>query len=346
MKLYEIGSRTEKGSEKEHYERNGDFCAWLETEKYVILALADGVGTCANDAEASQTTCEQFVEKCRQYLLSHSVMEEHVLCRFCEEIDPLLLNKAQKACFSAVAWNPNENKAVWIHTGDTRIYKYCLQTGMEQITQDDHGKAVFKKENGKLKTESGAVIAAIPIKAAIGDGNKKYHTGILEIQPDESLILCSDGMYNSPDFVHNVETALGSVKLNAAVAKFFFTHEDDATMLLLRRTDGYAQKWTVQELINEIESLSPTIPRYVLLHRVGDAIQDVIDKDSQWEIVTKLVKLCDTRRLFIASEQASDILNKAVKYYYSLPTDNTFKALLEGFILALQSYADNARRFE
>lgn len=349
MNLYDIGSRTEKDSDKEHYERNGDNCAWLETEKCVVLALADGVRTCANDAEASQITCEQFVEKCRQYLSSHPVLEKETMRLFCEEIDPVLLDKAEKACFCAVAWKPGENKAAWIHTGDTRIYTYNFRTGLKQITHDDHGKAVLKKENGKLKTLHGAVIASIPVNAAIGDGWKKFHTDILDIHPDESLVLCSDGMYLSPDFENNVKTVLGSVKLNEATAKFSFTNEDDATMLLLRRTDGYARKWTAQELVNEIESQVPTIPRHVLLHGILNALQEVASRDCGEKGVedsTRLVRLCDSRRLFIVPEQASEILNNAVKYYYSISDGNSFKQVLESFILAMQSYADNTRRFE
>lgn len=346
MKLYDIGSRTEKGREKEHYERNGDCLAWLETEECVVLALADGVGTCANDAEASQITCEQFIAKSQQYLSSYSALDEDVMRRFCEEIDPLLLNKAEKACFSAVAWTPGANKAVWLQTGDTRIYIHGFQFGLKQITQDDYGEVRFKRENGKLKTMGGALLASIPIKSAVGDGLKKFHTGTLEILPDESIILCSDGMYHSPNFEHNIETVLGSVKLKETTGKISFSNDDDASLLILRRTDGYAQKWTARELINEIESQSPTIPQHVLLYRIGEAIRDFLDHDCLMDDLTQLVKLCDAHRLFIAPELASDILNKAVKFYYSLPIDSSYKLMLEGFILAIQSYAGNTRRFE
>lgn len=346
MILYDIGSRSEKGSEKEHYERNGDNCAWLETEQCVVLALADGVGSCANDAEASKIACEQFIAKSQKYLHSHPVMEQAVMRRFCEEIDPLLLDKAEMACFCAVAWKPYENEAVWIHTGDTRIYTYNFQTGLKQITQDDYGKAVFKKENGKLKIQHGALIAAIPINAAIGDGKMEFHTGILDIQPDESLVLCSDGMFHSPNFDHNVETVLGSLKLKEAVGKFSLTNEDDATMLILRRTDGYTQKWTAQELVNELQFQSPTIPRNVLLYRVGMAIQEVSGQESQMEDLTMLVKQCDARRLYIDPEQAANILTKAVSSYYNLPANSSVEPLLKSFVIAMQSYADNAKRFE
>ena len=346
MKLYDIGSRSEKGGEKDPHEKNGDNCAWLETEHCVVLALADGVGTCINDAEASQITCEQFIAKSKQYLFSHPVLDEDVMRRFCVEIDPLLLEKTEKACFCAVAWTPGENKAVWIHTGDTRIYSYNFQTGLKQITRDDHGEAEIKKENGKLKTLNGAVSAIIPIKYAIGDGKKKFHTGVLDILPDESIVLCSDGMYYSPNFDRNVETVLGSAKLKETAEKFSFTNIDDATLLTLRRTDGYKQKRTAQELICEIESESPTIPRHVLLHSLGMTMLEAIGQDRPTEDMKKLVKLCDMRRLFIAPELASDILNRAVKHYYSLPADSPARTILEGFVLALQTYADNARRFE
>ena len=66
MNNYDIAAKAEKGRKKDRGERNGDCCSWIEENGCVVLALADGVGHCANDHEAAQTTCSQFIEKCRK----------------------------------------------------------------------------------------------------------------------------------------------------------------------------------------------------------------------------------------------------------------------------------------
>jgi len=72
--IYEIASQSLKGMVKEKFEKNGDCCLWLETERCVVLAFADGVGSCANGARASQMTCTLFVQKCKETIDKLSTM--------------------------------------------------------------------------------------------------------------------------------------------------------------------------------------------------------------------------------------------------------------------------------
>ena len=176
-KNFDIASKAEKGRKKDRGERNGDCCSWIEENGCVVLALADGVGHCANDYEAAQTTCSQFIEKCRKALQNGDRLDESKLRRFCEEIDPVLARKNEMACFCAIVWIPEENESVWFHVGDTRIYRYSYREGMCQLTEDDHGTPVAVKMNGKVHTDHGSVVTATPISSAIGDMKREFHTG-------------------------------------------------------------------------------------------------------------------------------------------------------------------------
>lgn len=78
-KNYQIASKSQKGRKKESHERNGDHCLWLVEKQYVVLALVDGVGSCVNDAKASMTACELFVEKCQKALQEYDGNDYHLV---------------------------------------------------------------------------------------------------------------------------------------------------------------------------------------------------------------------------------------------------------------------------
>jgi serine/threonine protein phosphatase PrpC len=218
MNNYDIAAKAEKGRKKDRGERNGDCCSWIEENGCVVLALADGVGHCANDYEAAQTSCSQFIDKCRKALQNGDRLDETTLRRFCEEIDPVLARKNEMACFCAIVWKPEENESVWFHVGDTRIYRYSYREGMCQLTKDDHGTPIAVKMNGKVHTDHGSVVTATPISSAIGDMKRKFHTGRCDFLPSESLILCSDGMYGTANFAQVVRELLSKVDMEEAAS--------------------------------------------------------------------------------------------------------------------------------
>ncbi|MBO4488095.1 MAG: protein phosphatase 2C domain-containing protein [Bacteroidales bacterium] len=344
MKSYNIAYKSEKGRKKEHYERNGDYCAYLETDSCVIVALADGVGRCLNDAEASETACRVFIEKCRDHLERH-LLDEDTLRRFCEEIDPVLSAKRLMSCFSAVAWQPKENSAIWIHVGDTRIYHYSFGKGLRQITTDDHGKPVIQRVNGKVHTDHGSVITATPISSAIGDTGLCFHTGKIDFAPGECLVLCSDGMYGSAGFALDMETVIGSDNLPVATSRIPHTDDDDASVLILRRTDGYGRKSSLQSLTAEINGVEKHLPRHILLREIRTSMSQGITQEGSEEALATFIKLCSERHLHIAYEAATGILETARKRYYDTPSSAPHKKDIERMVIALQNYVAEVRRF-
>lgn len=345
MNNYDIAAKAEKGRKKDRVERNGDCCSWIEENGCVVLALADGVGHCANDYEAAQTTCSQFIEKCRKALQNGDRLDESKLRRFCEEIDPVLARKNEMACFCAIVWKPEENESVWFHVGDTRIYRYSYREGMRQLTEDDHGKPVAVKMNGKVHTDHGSVVTATPISSAIGDMKRKFHTGRCAFLPSESLILCSDGMYGTANFAQVIRDLLSKVEMEESVSKVTTTDEDDYSLLVLRRTDDDGAVWTAEELCNELDTPQATLPLHILLKKVEKSLTDGVLQSGHEEALTGLTERCRKKRLFLASDDISRILAAARGRYDSLPADSPLKKKSERLVVALQRYASDEKRF-
>ena len=277
---YQIASKSEKGRKKECFERNGDCCGWIDESGCVVLALADGVGSCADDSRASKTTCDLFLEKCRTALKDSKMLAEEKLAQFCREIDPKLAVDNDMACFCAVVWYLNTRSVAWLHVGDTRIYRYSKAEGLVKMTQDDHGKPVNIKIGGKLYTDHGAVVSATPIDNAIGDRNCNFHTGTFEFNPGDSLVLCSDGMYNSSSFNDDVESLLNQADIQSSIKAFTTTDDDDNTLLVLRHNLAFDDEVGLRELMNLFDEYQAIMPFNALIDRFSDGLGTLLDATS------------------------------------------------------------------
>lgn len=315
---YQVVSKTNKGCKKESHERNGDFCGWIEEPGCVVLALADGVGSCADDARASKNTCDLFLEKCRKALGDAQVLTEEKLAQFCREIDPVLAVDNDMACFCAVVWYENDCSVMWLHVGDTRIYRYNKTEGLVQMTKDDHGKAVNIKVGGKLYTDHGAVVSATPINNAIGDHNCNFHTGSFEFNPGESIVLCSDGMYNSSSFRVDVDALLNEADMANGVRKISSTDDDDASLLVLRC--GYDLGETgIRELMASFEEYQAFVPSNVMIDRFSNELEVLLDAGLDVDEIVELVAFMKAKQLYPDRNRIDRIFTIALKRLNALP---------------------------
>lgn len=311
--MFRIASKSEKGRKKESFERNGDYCGWIDELGCVILALADGVGSCSDDARASKTTCDLFLEKCSKALHDSKMLTGERLVQFCREIDPVLAVDNDMACFCAVVWYVNTRKVEWLHVGDTRIYRYNKAEGLLKMTQDDHGKAVNIKVNGKLYTDHGAVVSATPIDNAIGDRGCNFHTGSFEFNPGDSIILCSDGMYNSSTFAADVESLLNQADLNAGVKSLTTTDDDDNTLLVLRNNLAFEEEVGLRELMNLFEEYQTIMPNNALIDRFSDGLETLLDASSlEVAEVADIVTFMKEKKLYPEKTRINRIFTKAL----------------------------------
>lgn len=309
---YQIASKSEKGSKKGRFEHNGDCCGWIDESGCVVLALADGVGNCADDARASKTTCDLFLEKSRMTLQDSKMLTGEKLVQFCREIDPVLADQHDMACFCAVVWYANTRSVVWLHVGDTRIYRYNKAEGLVQMTQDDHGNAVPIKVNGKLYTKDGTVVLATPVDKAIGDRGCNFHTGSFEFNPGDSIILCSDGMYNSWTFADDVKSLLNQADLNAGVKSLTTTDDDDNSLLVLRHNLAFEEEVSLRELMNRFDEYKTIMPFYALIDRFSDGLESLLDASSLEVVeVADIVTFMKEKQLYPDKERIERMLNKA-----------------------------------
>lgn len=314
---YQIESKTEKGRKKENFEHNGDCCGWIDEAGCVVLALADGVGSCADDARASKTTCDLFLEKCRMALNGHKVLATETLSKFCCEIDPILAVDNDMACFCAVVWYKSEEKVTWLHVGDTRIYRYRKADGLVQVTKDDHGKPVNIKVNGKLYTDHGAVVSATPINNAIGDRGCDFHTGSFGFLPGDSIILCSDGMYNSSSFGNDLVALLNEDGLEDAIRKLTTTDDDDASILVLRR--NITMDVEIDDLMAHFDSYQESIPLNALIDRFANELETMLVTDFDMNRMEKIIALMEKQKLYPEKKRIEGIFTEAVKRYHAMP---------------------------
>ncbi len=316
---YEIASRSLKGRKKENFEKNGDCCQCLETERCVVLALADGVGSCADDARASQTTCNLFVQRCKETIEHGIRLTTETIVEHCKAIDPVLAKTGDMACFCAVVWYIDEDEAIFMYVGDTRIYKYSLAKDLEQITRDDHGKAVNIKIGGKLYTDHGCVVSAVPISKAIGDESLDYHSGAILFHEGESLVLCSDGMYGSSTFRQNVQNLVQKANLKEAVSGLSTTEDDDASIVLLRRNVSSGGLISIDDVMADYERYHARYPFNTLIDIFVQRIQAMLELQADTDKLEKAVLFVKENRLYPDRKQIDRLFNLSIAAYNKLP---------------------------
>ena len=320
---YQIASKSEKGRKKTSNELNGDCCGWIEESGCLVVALADGVGSCKSDSRASKTARDKFLEKCQTALRGGSVLTEESLMRFCREIDPMLAVVGDETCFCAVVWRMDDDTAIWFHVGDTRIYKYNRALGFVQITQDDHGKAENveskNKKYGKYVTDHGALIPRVGVCATIGDRQFKFHTGTFDFLPGESIVLCSDGMYLSSTFEADVNTLLGETDMAIAIQRITTTDDDDNSLLVLRRTMAVGNEVSLRELMDNFEKYKAEIPTHALVNRFADELDSMLAVATDVDSIVEVVSFIKNEQLYPDRERIDRIFKSALQLLAQLP---------------------------
>src|SRR5262249_10953033 len=89
-----------------------------------------------------------------------------------------------------------DSTAYVINVGDSRTYLYCVAEGLEQITRD-HSTVARLVEEGEIEPDE---IYTHPqrnqIYRCLGeDATIPMDTFVVPLQPDDILLLCSDGLW-------------------------------------------------------------------------------------------------------------------------------------------------------
>ncbi len=317
-KLYEIAQFSIKGGKKGAHEKTGDCCVFIDSGDCVFMALSDGVGTCADDARASRTVCDMLAEFCGKAIQAKQQLTESSLAQFCTEIDTALWKAGDKACLSAIVWYPDQNELRFINVGDTRIYKWNVKEGLTQMTEDDHGKAVVVKINGKIHTVNGTAVMSFPIDRAIGDRKNKYHCGRLCLEEGECLILSSDGMYNSDTFKWQVQELAKSISMSEVAQNLTTTDDDDASLLILRRNIKLESSFSISKIMEDYDQGERALPDNAVIDGIVMALTNMVETGENATASKTIVEFAHRQQLYPQKEIVIDLLETVAKRHDQL----------------------------
>ena len=167
-----------------------------------LLVVADGVGGRDGGKFASSMTVETIAEylggivECynrfdvdaeHEFLdhLSNAVEQSHVKL---QEEFPSGRSAASTVTMAAVIWP----RAYLVHVGDTRAY-YLRRGKMRQITQDQT-VGDFMVDIGALSEADARERGLFNVLASAVGSDLTPAVGLIDLEPDDVLLLCSDGL--------------------------------------------------------------------------------------------------------------------------------------------------------
>lgn len=210
------------------------------TGRYVIMVLSDGVGSRHHDYIASQTACESFMES---FLNANDMeLEERFIFALKQADQDVSFpsdasHKGMMATLVAVVWDTENDKVLFDTIGDSRLYLYSNNT-LKQISVDSK-KAVIRRDTaGKIIKQSGVFAIQFGLTNALGYNGAKINLKTIDFKPGDSLIACSDGMYEISDFESRLtellKTEVTDEKLSAFFEKNKSKFDDDASIIILQ----------------------------------------------------------------------------------------------------------------
>lgn len=214
-------------------------------DKFIVLALSDGVGSRPCDWLASKTTCEKFIEIIGEKINNN--FDTNDLVHICKEVDKFVSNppdncKGMMSTLVAVIWNIEDNFLHYINVGDSRIYKISKDDEIVQISSDDLKAVNIRDKNGKLILSGGFTVTRSGLTNVFGLLNLKITPQKCEFNCGDTIVLASDGFYNCcPSFNSDVLNVSHSINLNESVSKLIHYYRDyqndDSTVLVLRNNN-------------------------------------------------------------------------------------------------------------
>jgi serine/threonine protein phosphatase PrpC len=218
--------------------------------------VADGVGGLTHGSEASQSAVRAFLQA--YHLKSPAESIPDALVRSLHEANAAVLRvasepSAEGAGTTLVAAVLRDQSLYWISAGDSRIY--LLHAGRLTRVTSDHTYARELDEQaaqGKISraeaqndSERGALTSYLgqPEPKKVDKSARP-----LALQPDDSVILCSDGFYRALDdtemvtaFHHDLQKACDML-VRRVVAKQR-KGQDNLTVIALKQSGGSRRLW-------------------------------------------------------------------------------------------------------
>jgi hypothetical protein len=205
------------------------------------------------------------------------------------EMTTAIIKNVAVSGFITACWNSNENAASVCSLGNVRIYKHTLSDGLIRVNTDCHAEGT------------------------------NLSVGLLDFLPGDSIVVCSDGMYNSLNFREDVEKLLNEVDLTDSINNVVTTDDDDMSIAVIRRNLLNADNINIQELLDRFLDYRARISQDVLAEKLCNELESILDGNLDIEQFGKMASLMKCYQVYPKKEQIDGIFTKAVKKLHSMP---------------------------
>lgn len=254
-------SRTDVGMVREI---NEDAC--LERPDIGLWVVADGMGGHTAGDVASSMICDSLNEITPGPELPEFIDEvERRLLEVNASLREIASNKeAQTVGSTVAAMVAMDRHAVCVWAGDSRVYR-CRAGQIIQVTQD-HALVEELVEKGILTREQAASHPQgnLVTRAVGATDNLKLDMEIVELQPGDVFVLCSDGLDKEmePDEILEVverenDRPLSDMLVDLALSR---GSRDNVTVVTVQIGDGATGARTTIGRLDELDS-EATVPR-------------------------------------------------------------------------------------
>lgn len=236
---------------------NQDRCILLQSGGVILLGLADGMGGHPRGEAAAQIlmdSCNRLLQGSAKPIrdprgfLTRTLREAH------EEIQ--VFGLAQKPVIdprtTAVVALVQGNTAYWAHAGDSRLY--LLRDGEVLVRTTDHSYVERLRQQGMISDQQ---TQSHPHRNYVtrclgGTGPlQEVEIGSHRVQPGDTLMLCSDGLWSAVDQGLMGDVLCGAMPLAEAVqalaeeaTQASYPESDNTTLLAIRLEQETAQEST------------------------------------------------------------------------------------------------------
>ena len=186
-------------------ENNEDAYLLEQKGRYVIAAVADGIGGYDGGEVASYLACKcisDYLWNTPEKDFGADVLKQAVIYAnnavVSQQQNPRLCNMG--CVLTAVLFDMEQHLACMCHVGDTRLYKY--KDGMLEKLSKDHSLVGLQEDAGLLSEKD---VMSHPqcniITRFIGNSRLDWNTNymmdlIFPIETDTQYLICSDGLYD------------------------------------------------------------------------------------------------------------------------------------------------------
>lgn len=226
---------------------NQDRCLVLKPPGQVLLVVADGMGGHARGDLAAQTATDSLTRSfisCGSYIADPRNFLEQALNH--AHLTVVDTGRAQQPPIAprttCVACLVQGNQAWWAHLGDSRLY--LIRDGTVLTRTRDHTPVEELLQNGQIDEDA---LRTHPMRNGVSrclggtPALPKISFGQAELQPGDTLLLCSDGLWSAlsedrlcdlPEDSNELEQRINQMTDEADVATY--PHSDNISLVGLR----------------------------------------------------------------------------------------------------------------